>query len=181
MKATKIRFNLTRIFITGVFLAFAICCKKDDNAQTPLLAIFELTVFAWTTPQCGGMITSEESLQITGRGVCLNTKGNPTIAYNRTSDVTGIGSYKSKSSSLTASKTCYVRAYAANRKAIAYGNTFGSHTLCTICTETRVNQVFPNGNHRQLKLVGKKPVTLAGNLSSGIVFANKPSFSCLLL
>jgi|GEM_PF-3314051 hypothetical protein len=181
MKATKIRLDYFQIFLIGAFLAFAIYSKNNDNAQAPLLAIYELTAFAWTTPQCEGMITFGKAYGATGRNACLNTTGNPTIAYNKISGVTGIGSYKSKYSGLTASKTYYVAVNATNRKAIAYGNNFGSHTLCTICTETRVNQVFFYCNHRQLKLVGRKPVSLAGNLSSGIVLANNPSFSCLLL
>jgi uncharacterized protein (TIGR02145 family) len=75
-----------------------------------------------TSAICGGNITSDGSSTVTARGVCWGTSPNPTIANSKTVDGTGIGSYTSSITGLTANTTYYLRAYATNSTGTGYGN-----------------------------------------------------------
>ena len=70
----------------------------------------------------GGTITNDGGLAITGRGVCWNTTGAPTLTDNHTTDGTGKGTFSSIIDGLTVSTTYFVRAYATNSIGTAYGN-----------------------------------------------------------
>ena len=116
--------------IMSIFFMFAISCsKQDDNTnnppvttvQLPVLTTSALSSVTSTTAQCGGNISSNGGATVTARGVCWGTAATPTIADNKTTDSSGIGSYTSTISGLTASTTYYVRAYATNSKGTAYG------------------------------------------------------------
>jgi hypothetical protein len=54
--------------------------------------------------------------------VCWNTKGNPTIADNKTNDGIGTGAYKSNLTGLSPLTNYFVRAYATNSEGTSYGN-----------------------------------------------------------
>ncbi len=67
-------------------------------------------------------ITNSGGANVTARGVCWSTSPNPTINDNHTSDSSGIGSFTSHITGLTARTTYYVRADATNAVGTAYGN-----------------------------------------------------------
>jgi uncharacterized protein (TIGR02145 family) len=69
----------------------------------------------------GGTITSDGGGQITVRGVCWNTTGNPTTEDSKTSNGTGSGDFVSIIQGLTAGSTFYIRAYATNSAGTVYG------------------------------------------------------------
>lgn len=75
-----------------------------------------------TSAVSGGNITGGGGTPVTQRGVCWSTAPNPTTANNTTSDGSGVGSYASTLTGLTAGATYYVRAYATNSAGTAYGN-----------------------------------------------------------
>jgi hypothetical protein len=70
----------------------------------------------------GGTITSDGGNKILARGICWNTLSGPTIANNKTTDGSDIGTYISSIGGLLPVTTYYVRAYAMNNVAITYGN-----------------------------------------------------------
>lgn len=74
----------------------------------------------------GGNVTYTGGGTITERGVCWNTAGSPNYNNSKTNDGTGIGSYTSSITGLTANTTYYVRAYA-----IACGEVNG-HNVCAL-------------------------------------------------
>ncbi len=70
----------------------------------------------------GGNVQSDGGAPVTARGMCWNITQNPTIADNKTSDGTGLGSFTSTISGLNPGKTYYLRAYATNSAGSGYGN-----------------------------------------------------------
>ena len=75
-----------------------------------------------TTALGGGNVTNNGGAAVTARGVCWNTRPNPTTANAKTSDGSGSGAFSSYIRGLTPGTTYYVRAYAINSVGTAYGN-----------------------------------------------------------
>jgi hypothetical protein len=72
---------------------------------------------------CGGSIVSDGGALVSARGVCWSTSTNPTVSLStKTIDGSGIGSFSSNITSLTAGTTYYIRAYATNNVGTSYGN-----------------------------------------------------------
>ena len=70
----------------------------------------------------GGEVTSDGGYTVTARGICWSYSTNPTIALaTRTNNGTGVGIFTSNINHLSPSRTYYVRAYATNEIATAYG------------------------------------------------------------
>lgn len=73
---------------------------------------------------CDYEVKANYGFPITGRGVCWNTKGDATIADNKTSDGEGDGKYSTSLTGLEANTTYYFRAYAVCNGKAEYGNQF---------------------------------------------------------
>jgi len=80
-----------------------------------------ITGITQTTATSGGNVTSDGGASVTARGVCWSTTHDPTINNSKTSDGSGIGSFPSNLTGLTAGTNYYVRAYATNSVGTAYG------------------------------------------------------------
>ena len=88
----------------------------------PTVTTTAITSIAASTAVSGGTIVSKGGGTITASGVCWSTTPNPTIA-NSKNDIGYVSdSYSSTLTSLSATTTYYVRAYATNSKGTAYGN-----------------------------------------------------------
>ena len=81
-------------------------------------AVGNITV---TTAVAGGSITGDGGGGISERGVCYATQENPTILGTHTSDGIGSGSFSTSITGLQPATQYYVRAYATNKKGVAYG------------------------------------------------------------
>jgi hypothetical protein len=64
-------------------------------------------------------VTDDGGSTITEKGVCWNTSQNPTIDNNKTTVLSGFGTYNI--TNLTSGTTYYVRGYAINSAGVAYG------------------------------------------------------------
>lgn len=87
----------------------------------PTVTTANLTALNSAMATGGGNVTSTGGAAITARGVCWSTVQNPTISDAHTTDGTGIGSFSSTLTNLSANTTYYVRAYATNNAGTAYG------------------------------------------------------------
>lgn len=118
MKASvKILLTISMCLVTCIFLQ---SCKK--KATPPIVTTASVTAITQTTAVSGGNVTSDGGAGVTARGVCWSTTPNPTVANNKTADGTGIGSFTSNLTGLTAGTTYYLRAYATNSAGTGYGN-----------------------------------------------------------
>jgi hypothetical protein len=70
----------------------------------------------------GGAVTYEGGSTVTSKGICWSTNPGPTITNSKTNDGTGLGSFTSTATGLSASTKYYYRAYAVNTDGgIGYG------------------------------------------------------------
>jgi uncharacterized protein (TIGR02145 family) len=107
--------------------------------QVPVLTTYDADSITSTTASCGGFISSDGGATVTDRGVCWSTTQNPTITNIKTSDGTGVDSFSSNITGLTANTTYYVRAYATNSVGTGYGNetTFNTKGVAGTLTDPR--------------------------------------------
>jgi len=98
----------------------------------PVLTTSTVSNILQTTASCGGNITSQGISTVSARGVCWSTGQTPTIADSKTNDGTGIGSFTSAITGLTANTAYYVRAYATNSAGTGYGNEIAFGTEGTV-------------------------------------------------
>ena len=132
----------TLLILSAIVLFFAGCKKDDILEEGEVLYKFAVTTnnitdITLTTAQCGGYVslTSVDGLKVTARGICWNTKPNPTINDNKTTNGSGTGTFTSQLSNLVPQTTYYVKAYATNENGTAYGEvkTFKTKPEETIC------------------------------------------------
>jgi len=139
------------IGILVAFLLMSFSCSKDkstepNNPTVPVLTTAAVTAVTQTTAQCGGTVTSDGGANVYYRGVCWSTDSLPTYADMKTADGTGIGTFTSSITGLTAGTHYYVRAYAMNDAGLGYGNVDSFTTVAlsvpalTTATVTNITQ-----------------------------------------
>lgn len=94
------------------------------QATVPILSsTTAASLITTTTATTGGTITNSGASTITSRGVCYSsTVTVPTIAGPKTINGSGIGTFTSPLTGLTANTSYYIRAYATNGIGTAYGD-----------------------------------------------------------
>lgn len=112
------------------------------QATVPILSsTTAASLITATTASSGGTISNSGASTITSRGVCYSsTVSVPTISDPKTNNGTGIGTFTSQLTGLTANTTYYIRAYATNSIGTAYGDvkTFNT-SVATIPTGVTTN------------------------------------------
>lgn len=88
----------------------------------PVLTTATISNITATTAQSGGTITSDGGFNVTARGICWNTMGNPDLNGSHTTNGTGTGTFTANLTNLTPGTTYHVRAYATNSTGTVYGN-----------------------------------------------------------
>lgn len=94
------------------------------------------TTITQTTAISGGNVLSDGGSIVLFRGVCWDTAAIPTINDPHTTDGDGLGSFTSNLTGLAANTLYFVRAYALNLNATAYGNEVTFATQPSISTNT---------------------------------------------
>ena len=103
------------------------------------------------TATSGGNISSDGGSAVTARGVCWSTAQNPTVSLTtKTTDGSGIGTFTSSITGLSAITVYYVRAYATNGAGTSYGTQLSFTTLANLPTVTtasltNITSVSANG------------------------------------
>jgi|GEM_PF-6834096 len=99
--------------------------EEFSFTTSPILATVTTSAFtatSSTTATGGGEVTADGGATVTASGVCYGLEHNPTITGASTKDGSGIGTFTSSLTNLTADTTYYVRAYATNSAGTVYGN-----------------------------------------------------------
>ena len=88
----------------------------------PELTTSEVLIKTFKSVVSGGEVSIDIDEEVTARGVCWNTSGNPTLDDDFTSDSLGIGSFVSMLDGLEKNTKYYLRAYATSSYGTGYGN-----------------------------------------------------------
>lgn len=115
---------LTLIYLASIIVLIQ-GCKKTTLPELITTEVAEISV---TSAVSGGEITSDGGDEITARGVCWNTTGDPSITDPKTTDGTGAGIFSSTIPSLQSATTYFVRAYATNSVGTSYGEVLSFNT-----------------------------------------------------
>ncbi len=107
---------------------FSVRCVRDETSgggetsvTLPTVATANVSDITTTSVTCGGNVTTDGGATVTARGVCWSISQNPTVSDSHTTDGSGMGSFTSSITGLTAVTTYYVRAYATNNAGTSYG------------------------------------------------------------
>jgi hypothetical protein len=114
---------------------------EDQTTGLPTVITLDVSNITAYSATCGGNVTDDGNTTVTERGVCWSTSHNPTVSNSHTTDGSGIGSFTSSITGLSANTTYYVRAYATNSAGTAYGEertftTSASVSLPTVTTSS---------------------------------------------
>ncbi|MFZ4523667.1 MAG: beta strand repeat-containing protein, partial [Bacteroidales bacterium] len=105
----------------------------------------------------GGYISSDGGATLSARGVCWGTATAPVLGTgNFTTNGTGMGSFTSIITGLTAGTLYYVRAYATNSAGTTYGPEINF---------TPVTPGFPTVNSTVVSAIGETTATTGGNVT----------------
>jgi len=103
----------------------------------PVLTTIEVTEIGTNEAKSGGYITDDSGSEITARGICWSTSGNPTTSDQKTIDPNpGLGSFVNNLTGMDPATTYFVRAYATNNVGTAYGNQVSFNTNASIAVLT---------------------------------------------
>lgn len=105
----------------------------------PTVTTADVTNVAATSASTGGNVTGNGGFNVTARGVCWNTTGNPDLNDAHTTNGNGNGTFTSNMTNLNVNTTYHVRAYATNSIGTVYGNQVSFTTndgLPTVTTST---------------------------------------------
>ena len=116
-----------KLFHLILLVAFCLSlsyCKKEQSADSsaPSVITAEVTDISYNSARCGGNVSSQGESPVTARGVCWSSNPNPTVLDNHTTDGSGTGEFASVITQLLPLHKYYVRAYATNGTATAYGD-----------------------------------------------------------
>lgn len=120
----------------------------------PTITTNAISSITSTSATSGGNISIDGGSSVTVKGICWSTSVNPTIALaTKTANGSGIGSFTSSLTGLSAGITYHVRAYATNAIGTAYGTDVSFTTLTelptittTVVSEVTVTSASSGGN-----------------------------------
>ena len=121
------------------------------NSYTlPVITTNPMSGITQTAAVSGGNITNDGGAAVTVRGVVWSTSSSPTIALStKTIDGSGIGSFTSNITGLTANTTYYLRAYAINSLGTSYGGEISftsTPNVVNLPSVTICNQIWTTKN-----------------------------------
>ena len=105
--------------------------STSPGLSIPTITTTAISLITAASAISGGNISSDGGATVTARGACWSTSPAPGVTGNHTTDGSGIGTFISNITGLTANTVYYVRAYASNVAGTAYGNQLSFTTAAT--------------------------------------------------
>lgn len=128
-----------------------------QSAVIPIVTTSSASNITYASAAVGGNVTSDGGASVTERGVVYSISQNPTTSNSKVTSGNGIGSFTCDLTNLQENTKYYVRAYAINKKGVAYGEqksfTTKSYTLPTVTTSSATNITYTSA-------------TISGNVTS---------------
>ncbi len=91
-------------------------------ADVPTVSPLSVTSISLTSAVFGGIVTSDGGAEVTARGICWNTTGQPTADGFQLQEGAGVGGFATTFHGLTPGTKYFVRAYAINSAGIGYSS-----------------------------------------------------------
>ena len=123
----------------------------------PTITTSSATNISYTSVTIGGNVTSDGGASVIERGIVYATSQNPTIDDSKLSNGSGLGAFSGNISELNENTTYYARAYAVNKKGIAYGEEI------SFATKAIVKPSITTGS---AKNISSTSATVDGNVTS---------------
>ncbi len=121
--------NKSRIPLLLTIFILMLTNSCVDPSLVPVVQTKSLTAITATSATCWGNVPSNPGSEVSKRGVCWNTKSNPTIKNSKDTTIAGTGNFSVAMTGLAMQTTYYVRCYATNKSGTAYGNELTFKTL----------------------------------------------------
>ena len=103
----------------------------------------QATNVSYTSATVGGNVTNDGGAEVTERGVVYSTNQSPTTEDSKVAIGSGLGQFTCNLTDLQDGVTYYARAYAINKKGVAYGEvvsfTTKAKTIATVVTTPATN------------------------------------------
>jgi hypothetical protein len=111
---------------------------SSTTTSTPIVTTSAVTYIGIYDASVSGNVTSDGSIALTYRGICISTNTTPTVSDTSIRDTnTGEGVYTLNMTSLDASTLYYIRAFAYNSQGTAYGDNTSFYTLSADSSTTQ--------------------------------------------
>ena len=120
-------------------------CKKDPEMPSGEFVNIIKTNEVTEITTSSAVVSAYVGADCDERGVCWSTSPNPTISGLHTTNGSGIGSFTSNITGLTANTKYYVRAYATDSKGTSYGAERNFTTNDAIASHEYVDLGLPSG------------------------------------
>ncbi len=115
-------YHLRAYAINSASTAYGADVIFSTIATLPIITTSAISKITPTSALCGGNISDNGGATITTRGVCWSTCFEPTVTDNKTTDGSGLGTFKSSMVGLSVATNYHVRAYATNSVGTSYGS-----------------------------------------------------------
>ncbi len=127
MKTKIVKIWMYPVLFLGMAAMVIVGCSKEDDGNLPEITTHDVVEVKHDAAVSGGTITDDRGARITAVGVCWSTEESPTVSDFTTSDghytLEGVETreFVSNVSDLEPLTTYYLRAYAASKAGVAYG------------------------------------------------------------
>ena len=152
--------------------------KAFTTASTVIPTVLTTAATQVTTNSAivGGNVTDDGGAEVTERGIVYATTPNPTTANSKLTSGSGVGEFTCDLTDLQSNATYYARAYAINKKGVAYGE--------EVSFTTNKNIVLPSVTTNAITQITETTAVAGGNVTSdgnasvterGVVYSTNPN------
>jgi len=127
------------LLLTVLLFSLLFNCKKEALKVAPIVTIAVATNITANSATVASTITEDGGAEVTSRGVCWNTNGDPTISDSKTSDGKGKGSFSSSLTNLNPGTSYNLKSYAINAIGTAYSSQTSFKTLALLASLTTID------------------------------------------